>query len=222
MVNGLDEDNLKTWIETSLRDNTHELAAGYQGKTLLYQDNERRMVIKTPHGSGLTRYIHTLLLRHEHNVYKQLRQFEGAPVCHGLVDRQYLVLEWINGEPIRQRRPSDPDHYFESLFAFIEQMHKLGVAHMDLKRKDNLLVTHDDRPCLIDFGTAIIKKTGFRPLNAYLFDLARKFDYNAWIKHKYDNRRDIADEDRAYFSRTRIEMLSRFIKKTYTRIFSSK
>jgi len=219
MIKGLKESSLKRWIEDSLQNNTHTLAAGYQGKTLLFEDDNYRLVIKIPHGSGLVKYIHTLTLRHENRVYETLKNFEGCPKCYGLIDDKYLVLEYINGQPIRKQQPDNHTDYFEELFALIQEMHQLQVAHMDLKKKDNLLVTSDNKPCLIDFGTAVIKKTGFRPFNAFWFNLAKRFDYNAWVKHKYhNNMHNLSSDDSVYYQRTFIEKISRTVKKSYQRI----
>ncbi len=178
MINGLNESSLKHWIEDSLHNNTHTLAAGYQGKTLLFEDENNRLVIKIPHGAGLVKYIHTLTIRHEYEAYKKLYGFSGCPKCYGLVDNKYLVLDFIDGHPIRKQQPVNHAAYFDELFNLIGEMHQLQVTHIDLKKKDNLLVTHDDKPCMIDFGTAVIKKSGFHPLNALLFKLAKRFDYN--------------------------------------------
>ena len=69
---------------------------------------------------------------------------------------------------------------------------------------------------VIDFGVAVIRKSGFAPVNRYLYNLALKFDFNAWIKLKYDGRyEDILEQDREYFNRTVIEKVSRLIKDTY-------
>lgn len=219
MIKGLKESSLKQWIEDSLRNNTHTLAAGYQGKTLLFEGDNYRLVIKTPHGRGLVKYIHTLMLRHEHQVYETLKNFEGCPECYGLVDNKYLVLQFIDGSPIRNKQPDDHDAYFKKLLDLIESMHHFQVAHADLKKKDNLLVTSDDKPCLIDFGTAVIKKPGFHPLNAYWFNLAKRFDYNAWVKHKYhNNMHNLSDDDSVYYQRTFIEKISSTVKKSYKKI----
>ena len=222
MISGLNETSLKQWIETSLKNNSNTLAEGYQGKTLLYTDDSQKLVIKVPHGSGLVKYIHTLMLRHEHKVYEALSSFTGAPKCYGMVANRYLVIEFINGNPIRNKRPNDDQAYFSKLLELIEQMHKLGIAHMDLKKKDNLLVTENDQPCLIDFGTAVIKKKGFHPFNYFLYKLARRFDYNAWIKHKYhDKMNEITDHDKIYYKQTLTERYAGLIKKTFAKIKKS-
>jgi serine/threonine protein kinase len=216
----LDEAALKQWIEESIATNANSLASGYQGQTLLYEDANNRYVIKVPHGRGLSRYFHTVMLRHEYAAYKKLGDFEGAPRCCGLVDNQYLVLEYIEGRTIRTRRPLDEDEFNKRLFKYIKSMHARGVAHMDLKRKDNLLVKTDEMPCILDFGAAVIKKPGFHPLNAYRYKIAKQFDYNAWLKHKYHDRypRDISIVDREYYRLTWIEAVASRIKTIYTNL----
>lgn len=214
----LDEVALKQWIEESIANGTNILAAGYQGQTLYYVDENNRCVIKVPHGKGLARRFHRHMLRHEYEVYKKLGDFDGAPACYGLIDGQYLVLEFIDGQTIRTRRPLDEDEFHARLFDYIKTMHAKSVAHMDLKRKDNLLVRTDDSPCILDFGAAVIRKQGFHPFNQYHYRVARQFDFNAWIKHKYHDRRpdEISLIDRRYYRVTWIETIAGKVKQLYT------
>jgi serine/threonine protein kinase len=214
----LDEAALKQWIEESIATGANVLAAGYQGQTLFYEDGNSSYVIKVPHGKGLARLFHQRMLRHEYEVYKQLGDFEGAPACYGLIDDQYLVLEFIDGRTIRIKRPLDEEEFHARLFDYIKSMHTKGVAHMDLKRKDNLLVKPDESPCILDFGAAVIKKQGFHPFNQYHYRVAKQFDFNAWIKHKYHDRKpdEISMVDRKYLKVTWIEALAGFVKGAYT------
>ncbi|MCW8957035.1 MAG: hypothetical protein OQL09_09135, partial [Gammaproteobacteria bacterium] len=146
----------------------------------------------------------------------QLKGLELAPRCYGLVDGQYLVLEFVNGVPIRNHRPQQDTGFYDVLFKYIQQMHQQNVAHMDLKRKDNLLVVDGRYPKLIDFGAAVIRKNGFHPFNRFHFNLAMRFDFHAWIRHKYDKKIDEAsDDDRVYYRRTLIERVSRKVKRFY-------
>ena len=205
------------WIEDSIKNHTNILAAGYQGQTLLYENNNRKCVIKVPHGRGLLRWFHVSMLRHEHRVYKHLADFTGVPVCYGLIDNQYLVLEFIEGFTIRAKRPLHEAEFLAKLLEMIKAMHQRGIAHMDLKRKDNLLVTADDKPCMLDFGTAVIRKNGFHPFNHFRYRLAKQFDYNAWIKHKYHNRQhELTEEDKRLYRQTWLEILARKIKRAFT------
>ena len=216
----LDDTALKQWIEDSINSGTNVLAAGYQGQTLVYEDADKHLVIKIPHGKGLAGYLHRHMLRHEYAVYNKLGEFEGAPRCHGLIDNQYLVLEYVDGRTIRTKRPLDEDEFHNKLFKYIQTMHARSVAHMDLKRKDNLLVKSDESPCILDFGAAVIRKEGFHPFNHYRYRIARQFDYNAWIKHKYHNRShdEISMFDRKYYRLTWIEAVASVIKGAYSRL----
>ena len=126
------------------------------------------------------------------------------------------MLEFIDGIPIRNAQITDRDLFFNALLKLIKELHKAGVAHTDLKKKDNLLVVKGHTPYVIDFGVAVIRKQGFAPLNHYLYNLSRKFDFNAWVKLKYNGRyENIVDEDREYFNRTVIEKVSHWGKNTY-------
>ncbi|MDH3342953.1 MAG: hypothetical protein OEM07_04440 [Gammaproteobacteria bacterium] len=214
MIKDLDQSSLNTWIEDSLSNNSNILAEGYQGKTLFYSDNNLKLVIKIPHGRGIIKYLHTRMLHHEARAYQKLKGLKGIPACYGLINNQYLALEFIDGEPIRNKRPVNEDQYFETLLELIRAMHKKDIAHMDLKKKDNLLVTHHDQPCVLDFGAAVIRKKGFHPVNHFLYRLAVRFDYNAWVKHKYhNNMHNIASDDKIYYQRTSIEIVAEKIKK---------
>ena len=153
---------------------------------------------------------------YENRVYQHLSGFTAIPACYGLVDNQYLVLEFIQGLPFRSQRPLDEGAFFKAFLQNIHDMHAMGVAHFDLKKRDNLLVVDGHTPCLIDFGAAIVRKNGFHPVNAFLFNMASRFDYNAWIKLKYNNQFQlISAEDRQYYSKTLTEIISRKIKRFY-------
>lgn len=216
MLQDFDATGLKSWIESSLASRQNMLSSGYQGQALIYRDGDKQYVIKVPHGRGLIRRLHVYMLRHEYAVYRQLRDFSAIPKCHGLVDNQYLVLDYVESTTIRDMRPTDEAYFFAKLFKSIEHMHQLGVAHMDLKKRDNLLVVNGREPCLIDFGAAVICKKGFHPFNHFRYKLAVRFDYNAWIKLKYQNRfHEISAEDLPYYKKTLTEVVTRKIKRFY-------
>jgi hypothetical protein len=109
--------------------------------------------------------------------------------------------------------------FYNALFACIQGLHARGVAHGDLKKKDNILVIDNRYPFLVDFNVAIIRNTGRAPVNHFLFRLFAHFDYNAWVKHKYDRKMDqVCEEDRYYYHRTWIESLSGWIKRGYLKM----
>lgn len=212
------EDVLVRWIEASLATGSHRLAHGYQGAVYLYP-GPPRLVIKVATGMGVTRMLRERMLRREHTVYQKLHGFCGSPRCYGLLAGRYLVLEHIEATPLRRAVLTDRTVFFDALLEHINALHARGVAHFDLKKKDNLLVTADGLPCLIDYGAAIVRKPGFAPLNRYLYRLAERFDYNAWVKLKYDGKYvNVSAADRVYYRRSFVEKVARVLKRAYKRL----
>ncbi|MFQ6023585.1 MAG: hypothetical protein ACE5NW_12775 [Acidiferrobacterales bacterium] len=213
------EDELLQWVKDSIKTGSNIFSYGYQGHVYLYQGKGRRLIIKAPTGWGLVRLIHRAMLRNEHRVYSRLAGINGIPSSYGLLDGCYLVLEYIDGLPIRKAEIADRDVFFDKLLALIKELHNAGVAHGDLKKKDNVLVIGGREPCVIDFGVAVVKKSGFALLNRYLYKIAQRFDFNAWVKLKTDAKtRDLIHRDDDYYRRTAIERLARRIKRTYVKL----
>ncbi len=192
------------------------IARGYQGAIYLYETNGVRYVIKAALGRGVLRILRTAMLRNEFASYQRLHGFAGSPRCDGLVGGKYLVLEYVEAESARHAVIVDPELFFDIFLRYIGEMHERGVAHGDLKRKDNVLVVQGKQPCIIDFGTAIRRKDGFAPINHFLFGLARQTDLNGWIKLKYRKRMsEISAADRVYYRR----MISEVVVRETRRLF---
>jgi predicted Ser/Thr protein kinase len=204
------------WIEGRKQAGHVVHGRGYQGETYLYQDDRRRLIVKVAPGAGVRGFLRRKMLRREYAAYRRLEGFAGSPRCYGLLRDRYLVLDYVDGVPLRSGEITDRTTFFDTLFQYVQELHRRGVAHADLKRRDNLLVIDGRLPCVIDFGAAIVRKPGFAPFNRYLYELARRFDYNAWAKLKYrGNFEDMTPQDRAYYRRTPIEIVARAIKRSY-------
>jgi len=219
MLHGLDdlsEDALARWTEDSLANGTNHLARGYQGQTLLYHDDNRRLVVKAAAGRGIRKWIATLMLRHEARVYERLADFPAAPHCYGLLRNRYLVLEYIEGQPARHAAIDDRELFFAELLEHIKALHARGIAHSDLQKKDNLLLVEGRHPCLLDFGAAVMRKSGFAPFNHAHYCFAERLDFNQWVKFKYQGRlENISAADRPYYRRSRLERIARSLKRAW-------
>lgn len=179
------------------------------------------IIIKEAHGVGIAHFFRRAMIRREYRVYQRLKDVPGVPRCYGLRDADHLMLEYIDSESLRAADKSlaDHDEFYSRLREIIRHVHEAGVAHSDLKRKNNVLVTSDNRPYLIDFGTAIVSNPDGGFINRFLFNTACRLDLNAWIKHKYRGRfKDLSEADRADYRPTIVERVFRPIQKIWRRV----
>ena len=204
--------HFRQWIQLSLQNQENVLAVSNQGTVLHYEDNGLNLIVKTAMGSGLMLKLRRKTLLREYEAYRHMHGLRGVPECYGLLDGRYLVIEFIRGTPYRQAQWTDRDNWFRDFFEILQSIHKRGVSHGDLKSKSNILVTEDEKPCIIDFGTTFLHKPGFHPLNNWFFEYGKRLDINAWVKHKYFGRyADASKEDRKLLNYGRIEYIVRKI-----------
>lgn len=188
---------LSQWVETSLAEHTHILATSNQGTILHYSEDGADFLIKTAMGRGALLKARRATLLREYRAYERMQGLAGVPRCFGLVDERYLLIEYVRGGHFRDARFDDREAWFAHLLRIIRSFHARGVAHGDLKSKSNLLVTGDQRPCVIDFGTTVLHKDGLHPFNNTMFEYLKRLDINAWVKHKYHGRYEDASEEDA-------------------------
>ena len=208
----INQPKFKQWMEASLEAQENILAVSNQGTILLYQGEGQELIVKTAMGRGLVRKARERTLIREHQAYLRMDGLAGVPQCHGMIDGRYLVIEFISGVPYRQAAWVNRDRWFEEFLAVLRSIHERGVSHGDLKSKSNIMVTADEKPCVIDFGTAFVIKPGFHPVNNWFFEHGKRMDINAWVKHKYHGHySDASEQDRALLNYGRIEYIARKI-----------
>ena len=197
-----------------------ELGSGYQASAHLYRTSAGDVVVKQPHRRGPLGTLWRSLLRREQAVYERLAGIAGIPHSFGLVGDS-LALEYVAGPSLREHeaRLVDRDAFFARLLTTIEAMHGAGVAHGDLKRKDNIIVGAGERPYLIDFGIAVRRSARNGLFNRLVFDHIQQMDLNAWVKLKYGRRIDpamerdvLSAEDAAIYRPLLIERLARAVR----------
>ena len=153
------EDLLKTISEKLGTSASILLFEGNQGRLFKIETDEKAYLIKSANQDHWwSKAINRWSIRHEFKIYEILENLDGIPKCYGLTRDGSLVLEYIDGESYRSKQfeLDGNDQFFSSLLELIKSMHDRGVAHGDLKRKDNLIVDKALNPYLIDFGTALI------------------------------------------------------------------
>ena len=209
-------DELAAWLRKEIGTNPGTLLGrGYQASVHRYTSPLGAVVVKRPHGTFALRLLGLAALRREQKVYERLKNVAGIPRSYGLLDDDYLVLEAIDGPSLRDHEPhlEDRERFFAHLFETIAAMHEAGVAHGDLKRKDNVLVGPRERPYIIDFGVASLRKHPALTWNSMRFAWFAQLDMNAWIKLKYRrNMRELSPEDAARYRPLWLERIARWIR----------
>jgi RIO-like serine/threonine protein kinase len=92
------------------------------------------------------------LARREARALQRLDGLRGVPRLLS-IERHRLTREWIDGQPMHRARPTDP-RYFRDALHLLRRLHRRGVAHNDLAKETNWLVTPAGEPALVDFQLA--------------------------------------------------------------------
>ena len=119
------------------------------------------------------------LERHEVRALKALKGFPGMPQLH-MAQGHVLVRSWIPGAPLQVAKPSDPA-YYRRAFKLLVALHRHGIAHNDLAKEPNWLVTPEGDAAVTDFQLAWVTK---RRRRGSLFRLAAREDLRHMLKHK--------------------------------------
>jgi predicted Ser/Thr protein kinase len=205
------------FVAEAARQRRHLLGRGYQAAIYLWGSGDFRLVIKAATGWWPLRLVRQWMLHREYRAYRLLEGVAGVPRCYGLLAGRYLVLEFVPGQPRHEAAIADRPAFFAELFATIQEMHRRGVAHGDIQKRDNLLVVEGRHPCILDFGAAVVRKEGFAPLNHWLFRFLSRLDCNTWVKLKSGGRvAEASEADLAYYHRTWLERAARAVKRVYT------
>ena len=210
-------------VEKALRDD-QALVKSYEGNQgILFKLNlgDKNYLIKRANKSNVfLRYFNQRTLNRELEIYKKLKGIHGIPNCFGITWRGDLILECIEGQSYRDKQYelAGNESFFQELLDLILNIHNKGIAHGDLKRKDNILVNKDNEPFLIDFGTGISIDKPKGQIRRPIFRFLKSTDLNAWVKHKYNRNYDgISEDDRQYYSPTLIEKCYRIIRKIFVK-----
>ena len=141
-------------------------------------ENGREFVLRDTGGARWwTAWLARGLCRREARALARLDGLPGTPRLLA-ADRRTLRREWIEGRPMQLARPQNAE-YFRAARALLARLHRQGVAHNDLAKEPNWLVTPAGGPALVDFQLALVAPRRGRAFRA----LARE-DIRHLLKHK--------------------------------------
>jgi hypothetical protein len=109
----------------------------------------------------------------------------GDVVVNGAVLPNAVARRYVPGHPLREREHVRPD-FFPTLRGLLAEMHRRGIAYVDLHKRENVIVGDDGRPYLIDFQIGLDvthPRAAWLPGMAYLFDVLCQSDLYHLQKH---------------------------------------
>ena len=151
---------------------------------LLVEVGGRRLVVKdfAPRGAWVRSTVGRWITAREVRAVRVLDGLPAVPRFLGSIDPLAFAVEYRPGERVSRKLAGRvPPEFLERLETALREMHRRGVAHLDLRHRSNVLVGEDGDPVLIDYGSALI----FRPgglLARWLLPLLARLDLKALEK----------------------------------------
>lgn len=184
----------------------------------LVEDGGRLLVVKdfSRNGRFYRNLFGRFLIWREAKAYRKLRGLQGVPTCYGVLDGLAIVTEFVEGKTLKQAEKQGklPPTFFQNLKELIDSFHRRGIAHCDLKRTPNIVISHDGTPYILDWAAAI-SATEFRPYPlSKVYARLVKDDYMALIKMKlrYIPEQVTPGEKAMYEKRSAAERLVRTVR----------
>lgn len=118
-----------------------------------------------------------ILVARECKALRHLDGTPGIPRFWGKIDALAFATQFIAAKPLDLfHRGEVAPAIFAQIESVVAQMHARGVAHGDLKRRSNTLITPEGEVYLIDFAAAIVARG---PLSARLMRALANVDDKA-------------------------------------------
>ncbi len=135
--------------------------------------------------SWWTRLIGRVQIAREHRAYRWLGEAAGVPALIGRVDAHALAFENVEGEQLAfaRGRHERAEVFLAGLRRVLDELHRRGVVHHDLRGRENVLVRETGEVVVLDLAGAV----SFRPgglTHRLLFPLLVRTDEAAYLKWK--------------------------------------
>jgi len=170
-------------------------AAGVRPLKLGETDKADLLIVPTAEGDVVVkdfrakrwwvRLLGRVQIAREVRAYRALGSLDGIPRLLGRIDGLAVAIERIDGEPLGlavDRTHDGPDKLGQ-LREILDRLHARGVAHFDLRARDNVLVDRSGRVVVVDFASAVWLRPGGLP-HRLLFRWCRLIDESAYLKWK--------------------------------------
>lgn len=178
---------------------------------LIEADGERAVVKDYGRsGTWVKRLVGAYLACREAAALRRAEGIENIPRLLAKPSAWSLVTEHIEAEQVTQlEAPRLERRFFERLTEMIRALHRRGIAHGDIEKLDNILITPAGEPALVDFAAAIMG--GTNPVAALALPHVQENDIRGIHKLKESYAPELLTEaDREFLhSRGAVERLFR-------------
>lgn len=160
---------------------------GWKAGLWFATDGDRLLMVKDVRDSNpVFRWLlGRWLLWHEANMYGYASGCDFVPRFVGWIDNDAWAIERVQATNLGKCRPPmlSPALY-DRLEACVKRLHAVGVVHLDLRSRRNILVEPCGRPMLVDFGSALYIGRTWLSRHLLVPSLAW-IDHSAIVKFRY-------------------------------------
>lgn len=119
---------------------------------------------------------------HENRILNQLKDIEGMPPEAFRLDAYAIGYKYVYGRNMRKiyedtHKPQKD--FFDRLERIVHQMHERNTVHLDLRNGENIVMTDDGTPLLLDFQSSL----DLRYVPRCLHQILRRIDLSGIYKH---------------------------------------
>jgi predicted Ser/Thr protein kinase len=158
--------------------------------------------------------------RREARALQLLEGVPGVPRFLARPARDAVLMEYVPGVSMSElKRGGLAPEFFDRFYRLIDEIHRRGVAHCDLRSRGNILMTPDGQPYIVDFVAHFKQGERWNPLTRWMFGKFCEADRTAVARLKQALAPQLLTEsEHAALARDRktpLERVARMIGKSF-------
>ncbi|MCC7547971.1 MAG: hypothetical protein IT532_09405 [Burkholderiales bacterium] len=131
--------------------------------------------------------IGRLFVAREHDALHRLQGIAGVPRDPFRLDAYAVAYRYVAGNTLtRSTLDGRYGEFFSDLERLVQQIHSIGLVHLDSRNSRNILVTDDARPVLIDFQSHLGTRRMPRALRRWFEEYDMAGVYKHWARRSPD------------------------------------
>ena len=190
---------------------------GSRPDVLLVQHGQGKAVLKD-HGAcdpWFAKVLGPVLTWREARALNRLHGVSGVPDILGRPSSSSLLLEYLSATQLSDDNNENIDwsNFFRRLEILLDDIHKRGVAHCDLRSPFNTLIDAEGNPVIVDFVASVSRGRSWNLVANWVFERFARADKEAMTKLKKSVASELISEQEQtqYLKRSRLEQLMRWI-----------